>query len=151
MIACGTTPRAGLLFDLDGTLAQTEHLHHAAFNGLLALYGRSLDHPTFLRHVSGRSNDDITGSDFDNGTPDLYVTSDGNVLEFRILDSAPPVDPCCVRPKPLGEVRAGGLGVALIDSVMDEWNICSRPDGCGNKLIMRKRVEARRNLGEDNE
>ncbi len=81
----------------------------------------------------------------------LRVTSDGNVLEFRILDSAPPVDPCCVRPKPLGEVRAGGLGVALIDSVMDEWNICSRPDGCGNKLIMRKRVEARRQLGEDNE
>lgn len=53
-------PRAGLLFDLDGTLAQTEHLHHAAFNALLAEYGRSLDHATFLRHVSGRSNADIT-------------------------------------------------------------------------------------------
>jgi beta-phosphoglucomutase len=58
--ARGAMPRAGLLFDLDGTLAQTEHLHHAAFNALLAEYGRSLDHATFLRHVSGRSNADIT-------------------------------------------------------------------------------------------
>ncbi|MEO8741505.1 MAG: HAD-IA family hydrolase [Casimicrobiaceae bacterium] len=60
MNARGRTPRAGLLFDLDGTLAQTEHLHHAAFNALLSEYGRSLDHATFLRHVSGRSNADIT-------------------------------------------------------------------------------------------
>jgi HAD superfamily hydrolase (TIGR01509 family) len=49
-----------LLFDLDGTLAQTEHLHHAAFNAVLADHGRSLDHAAFVRHVSGRSNEDIT-------------------------------------------------------------------------------------------
>lgn len=60
MNARGGLLRAGLLFDLDGTLAQTEHLHHAAFNALLGEYGRSLDHATFLRHVSGRSNADIT-------------------------------------------------------------------------------------------
>ncbi|MEP6942336.1 MAG: HAD-IA family hydrolase [Betaproteobacteria bacterium] len=52
--------RAGLLFDLDGTLAQTEDLHHAAFNALLADDGRALDHAAFVRHVSGRSNEDIT-------------------------------------------------------------------------------------------
>ena len=89
MIACGTTPRAGLLFDLDGTLAQTEHLHHAAFNGLLALYGRSLDHPTFLRHVSGRSNDDITAYLF----PDLDADERRRLAEdkergFRELAAA---------------------------------------------------------------
>lgn len=67
MTACGEKPRGGLLFDLDGTLAQTEHLHHAAFNALLAAYGRSIDHPTFLKHVSGRSNEDITAYLF----PDL--------------------------------------------------------------------------------
>jgi len=48
--------RAGLLFDLDGTLAQTEHLHHAAFNAILAPSGRSLDDEAFLRHVSGQAN-----------------------------------------------------------------------------------------------
>jgi HAD superfamily hydrolase (TIGR01509 family) len=51
--------RAGLLFDLDGTLAQTEHIHLAAFNALLAPSGRSLDDEAFVRHVSGRANDDI--------------------------------------------------------------------------------------------
>lgn len=60
MNARGVTSCAGLLFDLDGTLAQTEHLHHAAFSAVLAESGRSLDHPTFLRYVLGRSNDDIT-------------------------------------------------------------------------------------------
>ena len=89
MTACGTTPRAGLLFDLDGTLAQTEHLHHAAFNALLALYGRSLDHPTFLRHVSGRSNDDITAYLF----PDLDADERRRLAEdkergFRELAAA---------------------------------------------------------------
>jgi beta-phosphoglucomutase len=51
--------RAGLLFDLDGTLAQTEHLHHAAFNAILAPLGRSLDDEAFLRYVSGQANDAI--------------------------------------------------------------------------------------------
>jgi sigma-B regulation protein RsbU (phosphoserine phosphatase) len=56
-----------------------------------------------------------------------------------------------VRAKPLGEVRAGGLGVALIESVMDEWGLCARADGRGNRLVMRKRVEARNQPGDDNE
>lgn len=81
----------------------------------------------------------------------LRVASDGSGLEFRILDSAPPVDPCCVRPKPLGEIRAGGLGVALIDSVMDDWTLSARADGSGNRLIMHKRIDVRNNLGEDQE
>jgi beta-phosphoglucomutase len=89
MTACGAMPRAGLLFDLDGTLAQTEHLHHAAFNALLAAYGRSLDHPTFLRHVSGRSNEDITSYLF----PDLDAGERKRLAEdkerwFRELASA---------------------------------------------------------------
>jgi sigma-B regulation protein RsbU (phosphoserine phosphatase) len=81
----------------------------------------------------------------------VRVSNEGSVLEFRLLDSAPPVDPCCVRAKPLGEVRAGGLGVALIESVMDEWGLCARADGRGNRLVMRKRVEARNQPGDDNE
>jgi beta-phosphoglucomutase len=79
MTARGGTPRAGLLFDLDGTLAQTEHLHHAAFNALLAAYGRSLDHPTFLRHVSGRSNEDITSYLF----PDLHADERRRLAEDK--------------------------------------------------------------------
>ncbi len=78
----------------------------------------------------------------------LRVASEGDVLEFRLVDSAPPVEPGCVCPKPLGEVRAGGLGVALIDSVMDDWRIAALPGGDGNCLTMRKRV-ARNEPGDD--
>lgn len=81
----------------------------------------------------------------------VRVVSSGDVLEFRLLDSAPAVDPCCVRAKPLGEVRAGGLGVALIESVMDEWSLCARADGHGNRLVMRKRIEASNPPGDDDE
>jgi HAD superfamily hydrolase (TIGR01509 family) len=56
--------RAGLLFDLDGTLAQTEHLHLAAFNVILAPSGRVLDEAAFVRHVSGQVNEAITAHFF---------------------------------------------------------------------------------------
>lgn len=62
------------------------------------------------------------------------------VLEFEISDDAPAVDPDKVRAKPLGECRAGGLGVALIDQVMDDWHIETQPGGRGNLLILRKRL-----------
>lgn len=52
--------RHALLFDLDGTLATTEHLHRAAFDKLLADHGRMLDPATFATHVRGRSGRDIT-------------------------------------------------------------------------------------------
>lgn len=85
------------------------------------------------------------------GDIDLRVSSDNGKLEFRLVDSAPLVDPDCVRAKPLGECRSGGLGVALIDTVMDDWSIKTRPDGCGNRLIMRKKIGVMKSKGEDHE
>jgi beta-phosphoglucomutase len=52
--------RAGLLFDLDGTLATTEHLHRAAFNTLVG-DGEALDAATFARRIKGRSSKDVIG------------------------------------------------------------------------------------------
>jgi len=85
------------------------------------------------------------------GDIDLRVTSEAGKLEFRLLDSAPAVDPDCVRAKPLGECRSGGLGVALIEAVMDDWNLQGLPDGKGNRLIMRKRIGDNGTSGEDQE
>lgn len=85
------------------------------------------------------------------GDIDLRVTSEGGKLEFRLLDSAPAVDPGCVRAKPLGECRSGGLGVALIETVMDDWTLQGLPDGKGNRLIMRKRIGDNGKIGEDQE
>lgn len=48
-----------LLFDLDGTLADTDHLHLAAFNAVLAPQGIALTRDAYARRVMGRANKDI--------------------------------------------------------------------------------------------
>ncbi|AAQ59070.1 HAD family hydrolase [Chromobacterium violaceum] len=48
-----------LLFDLDGTLTDTDELHFRAFRALLAEHGRELDHDGYLRHVHGSTNEAI--------------------------------------------------------------------------------------------
>jgi beta-phosphoglucomutase len=45
-----------LLFDLDGTLVESDHLHHAAFDALLAERGRSLAWEDYTRLVMGEPN-----------------------------------------------------------------------------------------------
>lgn len=51
--------KKGLLFDLDGTLTDSDHLHFEAFNVLLAREGRQLDQQTFRNQVIGRANAEI--------------------------------------------------------------------------------------------
>jgi HAD superfamily hydrolase (TIGR01509 family) len=46
----------GLLFDIDGTLAATDHLHHDALNEVMAPFGRRVDEPTYKSRVMGRTN-----------------------------------------------------------------------------------------------
>ena len=46
----------GLLFDLDGTLADTDPVHFAAFNALLGESGRSLTHAQYKHSVLGGAN-----------------------------------------------------------------------------------------------
>lgn len=51
--------RAALLFDLDGTLVDTDHLHHAAFSDLVAPFGGSLSFADYKSNVMGRPNTEI--------------------------------------------------------------------------------------------
>ena len=60
----GETPaRAGmtlaLLFDLDGTLVDSDHLHHAAFVAILAERGESLSLEDYRTHIMGKPNLEI--------------------------------------------------------------------------------------------
>lgn len=48
-----------LLFDLDGTLTDTDELHVVAFRQILAQDGRSFTDEEFDRHISGRANAEI--------------------------------------------------------------------------------------------
>lgn len=86
-----------------------------------------------IRHAyAGRADGDL----------DVCVRRDDDGLVFEIGDHAPPVDPAGLRAGALGECRAGGLGLALIGEVMDEWTLAPRADGRGNCLSMRKRMPA---------
>ena len=50
------TPKAALLFDLDGTLVDTDHLHHAAFVAILAERGRDLSLAEYRAEIMGQHN-----------------------------------------------------------------------------------------------
>ena len=50
------TPTAALLFDLDGTLVDTDHLHHAAFVEILAERGRDLPLAEYRAEIMGQHN-----------------------------------------------------------------------------------------------
>ncbi|CAH1657456.1 MULTISPECIES: HAD-IA family hydrolase [unclassified Chelatococcus] len=61
---------ATLLFDLDGTLVNTDHLHWRAFQDLLGDFDRGMEWDVFERDIIGRANADIMVGLF----PDLPVT-----------------------------------------------------------------------------
>ncbi len=52
-------PAAALLFDIDGTLADTDPLHLEAFNRTFAPYGHHFDKPRFARELQGLANEAI--------------------------------------------------------------------------------------------
>jgi len=76
------------------------------------------------------------------GGIELRMLRAGAVLSFELIDQAPCVDPGKIRPKPLGECRSGGFGVALIEEVMDDWQIEPARSGRGNRLVLRKRIDS---------
>ena len=55
----GVAAEATQVFDLDGTLADTDPLHLAAFNRVLGPHGHSFDHARFGRELQGFSNASI--------------------------------------------------------------------------------------------
>ncbi len=72
------------------------------------------------------------------GWIDIEVASDDKAVSFRLRDYAPAVDSasCCSRA--LEDVRPGGIGVHLIQSLMDEYEFLATPDGGGNLFQMKK-------------
>jgi HAD superfamily hydrolase (TIGR01509 family) len=52
-------PGAALLFDIDGTLADTDPLHLEAFNRTFEPYGHSFDKARFSRELQGLANEAI--------------------------------------------------------------------------------------------
>ncbi len=70
---------------------------------------------------------------------DLVFTFSKDVYEVRIDDYGTFVDPARIKGRPLDEVRPGGLGVHLMQRVMDEVSYTENRWG-GTSLTMRKRL-----------
>lgn len=62
-------------------------------------------------------------------------------LVVRIRDFAPEIDPACVKPRDLGDLRPGGLGTHFIREIMDAADFLRPVSGTGNVLRLRKRIE----------
>ncbi|MBD3385148.1 ATP-binding protein [candidate division KSB1 bacterium] len=70
---------------------------------------------------------------------EIYIkcTIEKNLLRIKIVDHGIQVDPKKIKPRPLDEIRPGGLGVHLIKSVMDRVRYKNLVDS-GNELTMIK-------------
>ena len=54
-----TTPTPALLFDLDGTMLDTDHIHRAIFADMMRPYGLDITEQFYIDHVHGRLNVDF--------------------------------------------------------------------------------------------
>ena len=70
----------------------------------------------------------------------LELLKYGKELIIRIYDFAETVDKKTIKSRDLNDIRPGGLGVHLINKVMDRVEYMDGPDGIGNLLEMRKEM-----------
>lgn len=70
----------------------------------------------------------------------LEIRRSAGALIVTLRDFAAPVDPATIRPRPLDDLRPGGLGTHFIYAIMDEVTFGRPPDGRGNLLRMTKRI-----------
>lgn len=74
------------------------------------------------------------------GWIEVEVVTEAQAVLFRLRDYAPVVDSATCRSRDLNDVRPGGIGVHLIQSLMDECRFLTAPEGGGNLLQMKKYI-----------
>ncbi|HFD81007.1 MAG TPA: ATP-binding protein [Gammaproteobacteria bacterium] len=73
-----------------------------------------------------------------NGRIDVTVLREEGALVLLLRDYAGPVDPDTLCSRDLDEIRPGGLGMHLIDCLVDERCFLEVPEGGGNLLRLKK-------------
>jgi len=73
-----------------------------------------------------------------NGRIDVTLIQERGALLIQLRDYARKIDTEKVCSRDLDDVRPGGLGVHLIDSLMDECGFIDPPEGVGNLFQMKK-------------
>ena len=74
------------------------------------------------------------------GRVDLSVWFDDGTLWVAIRDYAPPVDLSSIKPRPLDQIRPGGLGTHFINTIMDHVSYRHADSENGNIVTMGKRI-----------
>ncbi|RWU23010.1 haloacid dehalogenase [Pseudomonas alkylphenolica] len=102
-----------LLFDLDGTLTDTDKLHLLAMQQLLLEEGRVLTEAEFDAHVSGRANADLCRYLFP-GRPlaEHQAFADRKEARFRAL--SPTLQPTAGLLRLLEHAEQAGIGMAVV-------------------------------------
>lgn len=70
---------ACLLFDLDGTIVETDHIHFEAFKSVFTPYGVDIDWDSYVARVLGRNNPAIA-ADF---LPHVPVAEHAGIMEAK--------------------------------------------------------------------
>lgn len=71
----------------------------------------------------------------------LEILDVNGELVFRLTDFADTVDKNRIKSRSLNDIRPGGLGVHIINEVMDKAEYLDPPDGVGNVLEMKKKIK----------
>jgi HAD superfamily hydrolase (TIGR01509 family) len=72
-------PKGALLFDIDGTLTDTDPLHIKAFNMMLAEFGMSIGHDEYFARVMGFTNAEIMRDFF----PEKPLSEHKRLADFK--------------------------------------------------------------------
>ena len=104
---------SAVLFDLDGTLANTDHLHFSIWQEMLAEFGLQIDLAFYQQHISGRVNEEILADIL----PQLSVQQGlqfAEKKEKRFRESVPTLSPTPGLNKILGWIQEHGLQQAVV-------------------------------------
>lgn len=102
-----------LLFDVDGTLADTDPLHVLAFERYLALHGLAVDEAFYRMRISGRTNTAIFADLFPDRSPeDQARFGDEKEALYRAISGE--LAPLEGLPALLDWARAGGCRLAAV-------------------------------------
>lgn len=101
-----------LLFDLDGTLIDSDPLHEAVFVEMMAEYGISVDAAFFAAHIHGRANKEIFADLLPDAPTDALDREKEARFRARLAREGAPVTPGAAAL--LDAAAAAGIPTALV-------------------------------------